>query len=114
MRLAGIRFHAMVDLARVRVLVNLAELARKCQLLFTVDRLIAEKQHAMLEQQRLDVIALLESEGMAQIDPADLGADVGLELLDGEASGELGMFTVNDYSRHGGTPWRFCLLLKGN
>jgi hypothetical protein len=48
---------------------------------------------------------LLESEGMTQIDPADLGADGWLELLDDEVSGGIGMFTVNDDSRHDVTPW---------
>jgi hypothetical protein len=54
----------------------------------------------MLEQQRLDLISLFVLQRLAQIDPADLGADGGLELLDDEASGEFGR-TFNGYGGHG-------------
>jgi hypothetical protein len=55
-RLRRVGLHAMFGLACARMLVNLAELPGKGQLLFAVDRLIAKEQHAMPQQQRLDVI----------------------------------------------------------
>ena len=66
-----------------RVILELAEMARKSDVLGPRDVLIAEEEHAVLEQQRADFHhQFRRARGDAEIDVGELGADGARERLD--------------------------------
>src|ERR1041385_2633982 len=66
--------------------VQLAEVLRKAPMRREVDRLVAEKKHAMLAERVLERAHLLGRERLREIDIPDLGADARRERRDSERS----------------------------
>ena len=55
---------------------QLAELPRKGEMLFVVQRLAAEEHHFPFEKRRADFRDCLRAKGLGQIDTVDIGADM--------------------------------------
>ncbi|MNO53560.1 hypothetical protein D3C76_440090 [compost metagenome] len=51
------------------------------------DGLVAQEQHLVFEQGAVDLLELPLGQGLGQIDPGDLGADMGAQGADGQFVG---------------------------